>query len=79
MEVRFCTRAESYLPAALASMASKYLRELAMAALNDYWCSRLPGLARTAGYPSDARRFKQAITPLQAALGIEDCALWRCR
>ncbi len=79
VEVRFCTGAECYLPAALASMASKYLRELAMRALNDYWCGRVPGLVRTAGYPGDARRFKEAIATAQAALGIEDRMVWRSR
>jgi ribonuclease HII len=79
VEFRFCTRAESYLPTALASMASKYLRELAMAALNDFWCRQVPGLTRTAGYPVDAQRFKQAIAAAQAALGIDDNILWRKR
>ena len=39
--IEFCfrTNAERCLPAALASMASKYLRELAMQAFNEYWCS----------------------------------------
>lgn len=78
-EVRFCTRAESYLPTALASMASKYLRELAMAAFNGYWCQRVPGLLPTAGYPVDAARFRQAIAETQAALGIADQVLWRKR
>src|SRR3989304_126265 len=36
IEIRFHTKAERYLPAALASMASKYLRELAMQAFNRY-------------------------------------------
>lgn len=79
VEFRFCTRAESYLPTALASMASKYMRELAMAALNDFWCQRVPGLVPTAGYPVDAQRFKQAIAPVQATLGILDNTVWRKR
>lgn len=78
-EVRFCTRAESYLPTALASMASKYLRELAMEAFNGFWCQRVPGLQPTAGYPVDAARFRQAIADAQAALGIADAVLWRKR
>lgn len=78
-EIRFCTRAECFLPAALASMASKYLRELAMIALNEYWCGQVPGLVRTAGYPGDARRFKEAIAAIQATLGISDQAVWRGR
>jgi hypothetical protein len=78
-EVRFQTKAERCLPAALASMASKYLRELAMAALNDFWCRRLPGLRPTAGYPADAKRFKRDIAGVQAELGIADTMLWRVR
>ena len=79
--VEFCfrTNAESCLPAALASMASKYLRELAMQPFNEFWCSRVPGLAPTAGYPQDARRFKTAITPAQRELGIEDNTIWRVK
>ena len=79
--VEFCFRAkgEKCLATALASMASKYLRELAMRAFNAFWCSRIPGLAPTAGYPEDAARFKKSIAAVQAELGIEDCLLWRCR
>jgi len=79
IEIRFQARAESCLPVALASMQSKYLRELAMQALNAYWCGRVDGLHPTAGYPHDARRFKTSIAQAQAALGIEDTALWRQR
>lgn len=79
--VQFCfhTKAEAYLPAALASMASKYLRELAMRALNDFWSARLPGLRRTAGYPQDAKRFRADIAHGLAELKIEDRVLWRVK
>ena len=79
IEVNFRAHGEDFLPAALASMTSKYLRELAMRAFNDFWCTRVPGLAPTAGYPRDARRFKRAIEPLQSALGIADQVVWRDR
>jgi len=80
-QIEFCFRAnaESCLPAALASMASKYLRELAMRAFNEFWCSRVPCLAPTAGYPQDARRFMAAITPAQRELGIDDNTIWRVK
>ena len=78
-QVVFCTRAERYLPTALASMASKYLRELAMLAFNDFWRRHVPGLKPTAGYPLDAGRFKADITAAQAALGIDDRVVWRNR
>lgn len=79
--IEFCFRAnaEHCLPAALASMASKYLRELAMRAFNEFWCSRVPGLVPTAGYPQDARRFKTAITTAQHELGIDDSTIWRVK
>ena len=79
VEFRFQMKAERYLPVALASMASKYLRELAMRAFNDFWCARLEGLEPTAGYPQDAKRFRQDIADVQAELGIEDGILWRTK
>jgi hypothetical protein len=79
VEAAFRPRSERYLPAALASMASKYLRELAMRPFNEYWCRRVPDLRPTAGYPQDARRFKAEIFAAQSALGITDRVLWRER
>jgi len=78
-EVRFLAGGEAWLPAALASMTCKYLRELAMSALNAYWRRYLPELRPTAGYPVDARRFKQEIAAVQQRLAISDELLWRCR
>ncbi|HUY90231.1 MAG TPA: hypothetical protein VMV10_15950 [Pirellulales bacterium] len=78
-QVEFCTKAERYLPTALASMASKYLRELAMLAFNDFWARNVPDLKPTAGYPLDARRFKVDIAAVQAGLAIDDRVLWRNR
>jgi ribonuclease HII len=78
-EVRFVTQGESFLPSALASMTSKYLRELAMAAFNDFWLRHKPGLRPTAGYPADAKRFKTEIADVQQALGIPERQLWRNR
>ncbi len=42
---------------ALASLAAKYARERAMAALNAWFCEKFPGLKKTAGYPQDAKRW----------------------
>jgi hypothetical protein len=70
---------ESFLPTALASMTSKYLRELAMRSFNDFWCGRVPDLSPTAGYPGDARRFMDAIAGARQELGIADAVLWRER
>jgi hypothetical protein len=78
-EVRFETKSERHLPVALASMVCKYLRELSMRLFNRFWCDRQPGLKPTAGYPLDARRFKDDIAALQEQLGIADEILWRAR
>lgn len=46
-----------YLETALASIFSKYLRELMMESFNAYWREKVPDIKKTAGYPQDARRF----------------------
>lgn len=78
-EFRFQEKAERLLPVALASMLSKYLRELAMLAFNAFWRRQLPDLRPTAGYPEDARRFRADIAACQQRLGIADQILWRNR
>ena len=79
VEIRFVAKGESFLPSALASMISKYLRELAMRPFNDFWCCRVANLQPTAGYPVDAARFKSEIRTTQTELGIDDLVLWRNR
>jgi hypothetical protein len=79
LEFCFLEKAERLLPVALASMASKYLRELAMLAFNAFWRRHLPGLRPTAGYPVDALRFRTEISACQKRLGIADSILWRKR
>jgi hypothetical protein len=79
VSVCFRTKAEACLPAALASMASKYLRELAMHAFNDFWRRHVPDLQPTAGYPQDAKRFRADIAEVQKQLHIPDRILWRMR
>ncbi|HLW64983.1 MAG TPA: hypothetical protein VKS79_06640 [Gemmataceae bacterium] len=68
-----------YLPVALASMTSKYLREIFMRQFNRFWLEKLPDLKPTAGYPGDAVRFYEAIKPVMAEMGIEDRRVWRKR
>ncbi len=48
---------EECFETALASMVSKYLREIYMKGFNLYWQNRVPGLKETAGYYSDGKRF----------------------
>lgn len=79
VEAVFRVGCEELLPTALASMAAKYHRELAMRAFNAFWTSRVPGLRPTAGYPGDAGRFRREIAATQAELGIDDRVLWRNR
>ena len=73
----FQAKADHVLAAALASMTSKYLRELAMRAFNRFWRRQKNDLKPTKGYPLDARRFKKQIAHVQAGLGISDQVLWR--
>jgi len=62
---------------ALASMASKYLRELLMREFNRFWQAQVPGLIPTAGYPTDSVRFLEAIRPAVTRLGLSEASLWR--
>jgi hypothetical protein len=62
---------------ALASMVSKYLREVLMLEFNQFWQTHVPGLQPTAGYPGDAARFLEAIRPVLGRLGIAESAVWR--
>ncbi len=56
--VAFQIEAESHhLPVALASMAAKLCRELAMARFNTYWRGVIPELKPTAGYWEDGQRW----------------------
>ena len=75
--IEFCVGGESRAPVALASMAAKYVRELSMHAFNTFWASRAPGLRPTAGYPTDAVRWRHdaAAAVEQARLAADD--LWR--
>jgi hypothetical protein len=75
--IEFCVGGESRAPVALASMAAKYIRELSMHAFNAFWASRVPGLEPTAGYPTDALRWRRdAATAIQQA-GLAEDDLWR--
>jgi hypothetical protein len=79
VRVVFRMQGERFLPTALASMAAKYLRELAMRPFNEFWCARVPGLLPTAGYPRDSHRFRDAISVKQRELMIDDHVIWRKR
>ena len=75
--VRFQAGGESNMPTALASMVSKYVREVFMKAWNQFWIDQIPDLKPTKGYPVDAKRFKLEINELQTRLKIADIDIWR--
>jgi hypothetical protein len=80
VRLAFEPRADSdHFCVALASMISKYLRELLMLEFNAFWQSHVPGLKATAGYPLDAARFWQEIAPAARHLGLPAEAVWRSR
>jgi hypothetical protein len=64
---------------ALASIVSKTIRELWMDVFNDYWCNRVPGLKRTAGYHTDAKRFRVEIEGAAAAEKCDPALWWRVK
>lgn len=80
MRVVFAEKAESLsFAVALASCCAKYAREVCMGAFNAYFETMQPGLAPTAGYVTDARRW---LVDAQAAIersGIGSAALIRTR
>ncbi len=70
--IRFVQKGEDHhLPIALASIFSKYLRELLMGCFNRYWCAQVPGLRPTAGYYQDGQRFLADIQAAVHRLGID--------
>ncbi len=80
MEVTFAVKSEdTQLAVALASMTSKYLRELFMALLNRFWADRIDGLKPTAGYYVDGKRYLGQIAPAMSQLGCDPNILCRSR
>lgn len=79
-EVAFVTGGEeNSFPVAMASMISKYLREMFMTLLNRFWARHVADLAPTAGYYVDGRRFFQQIAPAVERLGVDRSLLYRSR
>lgn len=79
LRIRFQAKGEALLPVALASMVSKYLREISMERFNLWWRRILPEIHPTAGYPLDAKRFREEISEKMAELGLDWRAMWRNR
>lgn len=64
---------------ALASMFSKYQREILMRRFNAWWRERIPEIPRTSGYHADAGGFLAALSPHRERLGVAEDDLVRCR
>jgi len=68
-----------YLPVSLASMVSKYLRELLMDCMNEYFVGMSASLKPTAGYWKDGQRFVEELRRHLPQLEIDNQRLVRCR
>jgi ribonuclease HII len=79
-QVEFAKSGEDrHLPIALASIFSKYVRELLMMCFNRFWQSKLPGLTPTEGYYVDAKRFLEDIQQVITDAGVNPRTLVRQR
>lgn len=80
MVLRFEVAADDYyLPVSLASMASKYIRELLMDSMNDYFVTLNPALKPTAGYWQDGLRFLADLKAHLPDLQIDPHQMVRCK
>jgi ribonuclease HII len=80
MRLHFVVKADNdYLPVSLASMVSKYLRELLVANINQYFLSFHPQLKPTAGYWKDGLRFLKDIKTNIPNLDYDHSMLIRSR
>lgn len=70
---------ERFLPVSLASMVSKYLRELLVANINRYFTGFHSDLKPTAGYWKDGLRFIKELKTNIPHVGYEHEKLVRCR
>lgn len=70
---------QHHFPVALASMVSKYIRELLMKRFQAYWSIHAPEIKPTFGYFQDGRRFLGEIHPLISKLNIDPEDFIRCR
>lgn len=78
--IHFQVKADQHsFSVALASMLSKYWRELFMAQFNAWFQEQQPGIAPTAGYPLDAARFWTDAEPTRQRLKLNNHDWWRDR
>jgi len=80
VRLRFEVEADDrYLPVSLASMVSKYVRELLMDRMNLYFAKMDAGLRPTAGYWQDGQRFIEDLRMRLPDMRIDRERLIRCR
>ena len=80
MRVHFIVSAdEQYLSVSLASMVSKYLRELLIGSINFYFAGFSPDLKPTAGYWEDGLRFIEDLKTNLPHIQFNQNQLIRCR
>jgi ribonuclease HII len=80
IRVHFVVGADSkFLPVSLASMACKYLREVLVENINNYFLSFNPAIKPTAGYWQDGLRFIEDIKTHIPNLSFNTNQLIRCR
>lgn len=70
---------DRHLPVSLASMVGKYVRELLMECMNDYFGRMSPDLKPTAGYWTDGLRFLEDLRRFVPELQIDRRQFVRCR
>jgi ribonuclease HII len=70
---------DRHLPVSLASMVSKYVRELLMDRMNDYFVNLNPALKPTAGYWQDGLRFLADLQSHLPDLRIDPHQMVRCK
>jgi ribonuclease HII len=80
MRLHFVVGADArFLPVSLASMVSKYLRELLVASINSYFIRLNDGLRPTAGYWKDGVRFIEDLRKKLPHIEFDASQLIRCR
>jgi len=80
MRLHFIVGADmAFLPVSLASMVSKFIRELLIENINSYFTCRCSDLKPTAGYWKDGERFIKDLKRSDPALNIDMTQLVRCR
>jgi ribonuclease HII len=80
IRVHFVVGADGkFLPVSLASMACKYLREVLVENINNYFLSFNPAIRPTAGYWQDGLRFIEDIKTHIPDLSFNENQLIRCR